>query len=268
MGEVYAARDSRLSRSVAMKVLPEAFQKDSERVARFEREARVLASLNHANIATLHGIEEFEGKHFLVMELVERETLAKRIRHGPIPVANALRIARQIVEALEAAHEKGIVHRDLKPANVKITPEDRVKVLDFGLAKAGENAPANAALSNSPTLSIGSTQAGVILGTAAYMSPEQAKGMETDARSDLFSFGSVLYEMLTARQAFQGDTISEILAAVLIREADLGALPADLNPALPVLIRRCLEKNPKRRWQAAGDLRVELEAIAEKPRVS
>jgi serine/threonine protein kinase len=266
MGDVYQATDSKLGRRVAVKVLPQAVAQDSERISRFEREAKLLASLNHPNIATLYGMEESGGKHFLVMELVEGETLAERIQRSPIPVEETLRIARQIVEALEAAHEKGVVHRDLKPANVKVTPDDKVKVLDFGLAKAMESAPVNAALSNSPTLSMGATQAGVILGTAAYMSPEQAKGFAVDPRSDVFSFGCVLYEMMSGRQAFQGETVSEIIAAVLIREPDLSALPSDLNPRLLELLRHCLEKNPKRRWQAVGDLRLELETTAAAPR--
>src|SRR5262245_4974617 len=197
MGEVYQATDTKLGRAIAIKVLPQEFARDPERVARLQREARVLASLNHSNIATLHGLEESGDRHFLVMELVEGETLAERLKRGAIPVGDALNIGQQITDALEAAHEKGIVHRDLKPANVKIKPDDKVKALDFGLAKAMDNPPATARnLSNSPTLSLAVTQAGVILGTAAYMSPEQAKGIEADARSDVFSFGCVLYEML------------------------------------------------------------------------
>jgi len=268
MGEVYRARDTKLGRDVALKFLPVEFAADRDRMARFEREARLLASLNHPNIATLHGMEESGGKHFLVMELVEGETLAERIRRGPLDATEAFAIARQMAEALEAAHEKSIVHRDLKPANVKVTPEGKVKVLDFGLAKASQYAPSNAALSNSPTLSMGATQAGVILGTAAYMSPEQAKGTEADTRSDIFSFGSVLYEMLTGRQVFQGETVSEIIAAVLIREPDLNTLPPGLNPRIADLLRRCLSKNPRQRWQAAGDLRAEVEMIAAAPHAS
>src|SRR5262245_31413683 len=240
MGDVYQARDTRLGRSVAVKVLPDAFARDSDRLSRFEREAKLLASLNHPNIAALYGMEEAEGKHFLVMELVEGETLAERLRHGSISIAEALKLTRQIAEALQAAHEKGVVHRDLKPANVKITPEGKVKVLDFGLAKAMDNAPVNIDLSNSPTLSLAGTIAGVILGTAAYMSPEQANGLPTDARSDVFSFGSVLYEMLTGRQPFQGRTVSEILASVLVRDPDWSALPPNLNPGIHELLRRCL----------------------------
>ena len=295
MGEVYRARDTKLGREVAIKVLPEAWAFDADRAARFEREAQVLASLNHPHIAALYGMEQSDGRHFLVMELVEGETLAERLaraeglrpRRGSsasgggapravddvgsgLPLAEVLTIAHQIAEALEAAHEKGIVHRDLKPANVKITPNDQVKVLDFGLAKAMDPvaqgfSPAAANLTNSPTLSMMATQAGVILGTAAYMSPEQAQGLAADPRSDVFSFGSVLYEMLTGRQPFQGDTAAALLASVLVREPDLDALPPNLNPRLPELLKRCLEKNPKRRWQAVGDLRAEIETIAAAP---
>ena len=267
MGEVYRARDTKLGREVAIKVLLDAFAFDPDRIARFEREAKALAALNHPHIAALYGMEQSAGRHFLVMELVEGETLADA-RAGT-PVRSKRTIAHQIAEALEAAHEKGIVHRDLKPANVKITPDDQVKVLDFGLAKAmdpvaqGFSPAAN--LTNSPTLSMMATQAGVILGTAAYMSPEQAQGLAVDARSDVFSFGSVLYEMLTGRQPFQGDTAAALLASVLVREPDLGALPPNLNPRLPELLKRCLEKNPKRRWQAVGDLRAEIETIAAAP---
>jgi eukaryotic-like serine/threonine-protein kinase len=189
MGEVYQARDTRLGRSVAVKVLPDEFARDADRISRFEREAKLLASLNHSNIAALYGIEQADGTHFLVMELVEGETLAERIARGPIPAEEAFRIAHQIADALEAAHEKGIIHRDLKPANVKITPEGKVKVLDFGLARAMEETPATAN-SNSPTLSALATNAGIILGTAGYMSPEQARGHTADQRSDIFSFGA------------------------------------------------------------------------------
>src|SRR5215813_11771269 len=195
-------------------------------------------------------MEEAGGTHFLVMEVIEGDTLAERLRRGPMPVEEALKIGLQIAEALEAAHEKGIVHRDLKPANVMITPEERVKVLDFGLAKAMEDAPANATISNSPTLSLAATRVGIILGTAAYMSPEQAKGFSADTRSDVFSFGCVLYEMLTGRQAFQGETSAEVLASVLVRDPDFKLLPPDLTPRFYDLLRRCLEKSPKRRWHA------------------
>jgi eukaryotic-like serine/threonine-protein kinase len=266
MGDVYQATDSKLGRSVAIKFLPEAFSHDSERVARFEREARVLAALNHSNIAVIHGLEESGGRKFLVMELVGGETLAERIKRGQIPVDEALQIGKQICEALETAHEKGIIHRDLKPANVKITPDGKVKVLDFGLAKALPKAT-NANFSNSPTLSMGATTAGVILGTAAYMSPEQARGEDTDERSDIFSFGCVLYEMLTGQPAFQGKTVSDILAGVLKVEPDFTLLPPNLNPRLHELLRRCFDKNVRRRWHTIADLKIDLETIASTPRV-
>jgi serine/threonine-protein kinase len=266
MGEVYRARDSKLGREVAIKVILDVFAADADRVARFEREAKVLASLNHPRIAALYGMEESGTRHFLVMELVEGETLADRLRRGPMPPEEVVAVALQIAEALEAAHEKGVVHRDLKPANVKITPDDQVKVLDFGLAKAMETESAAANVANSPTLSMMASQAGIILGTAAYMSPEQVKGFPADHRSDVFSFGSVLYEMLTGRQPFHGDTAPEVLASVLVREADISRLPPNLNPRIVELVRRCLEKHPKRRWQAIGDVRAELEAIAAAPR--
>src|SRR6266702_3896592 len=224
MGEVYRARDTKLKREVAIKILPEEFSSDPERVARFQREAEVLASLNHPNIAAIYDLQEANGSRYLVLELVEGETLANRIARGPIPVEEALDIAKNICEALEAAHEKGIVHRDLKPANVKITPDGKVKVLDFGLAKAMSGTATAATLSNSPTLVSGS-MGGIIVGTAAYMSPEQARGREADQRSDVFAFGCVLYEMLTGRQAFQSrnreaGNVQDILAAVLEREPD------------------------------------------------
>src|SRR5499426_3509353 len=261
MGEVYRARDTRLGRSVAVKVLSEAFAKDPERIARFEREAKVLASLNHSNIAALHGFEQSGETHFLVMELVEGETLAARISRGPIPAEEALAIAHQVAEALEAAHEKGIVHRDLKPANVKITPEGKVKVLDFGLAKAMDVAPDETARMNSPTLSIVATNAGVILGTAGYMSPEQANSRSADQRSDIFSFGCILYEMVTGHSTFDGETVTEVIASVLKQEADLSLIPANIHSRVVDLIRRCLAKDPKKRWHAAADVRVEIETI-------
>jgi eukaryotic-like serine/threonine-protein kinase len=280
MGEVYRARDTKLKRDVAVKILPDEFSRDADRVSRFQREAEVLASLNHPNIAAIYDLQEANGSRFLVLELIEGETLADRIARGPIQVEEALDIAKYICEALEAAHEKGIVHRDLKPGNVKITPEGKVKVLDFGLAKAmsGANAsatarshqgidsaPANVNLSNSPTLPVTDTIAGMILGTAAYMSPEQVRGENTDTRSDVFSFGCVMYEMLTGRQAFQGTTVSDILASVLAREPDFSSIPPKINPKLPQLIRRAVEKQPKRRWQAIGDLHIELEAAMSDP---
>ncbi len=235
MGEVYRARDTRLARDVALKVVPEAVAQDPERTARFQREAQVLASLNHPNIAALYGLEESAGVLALVMELVEGPTLTGRLKSGAIPLDEALPIAKQIAEALEAAHERGIIHRDLKPANIKITPDGKVKVLDFGLAKALEGEAAPADISNSPTLTAAATQAGVILGSAAYMSPEQAKGKSVDRRSDIWAFGAVLYEMLTGRQAFEGEAVSDVLAAVLKTEPDWAALP----PQIRNLVRRC-----------------------------
>jgi eukaryotic-like serine/threonine-protein kinase len=266
MGEVYLARDTKLGRDVALKVLPTAFALDAERVARFEREAKALASLNHPHIAALYGMEVAGDQHFLIMELVDGETLAERLSRGPIGVDETLRIAIQIADALEAAHDKGIVHRDLKPANVKITSDDQVKVLDFGLARALETSPVSGTdVTHSPTLSVMATQAGVLLGTAAYMSPEQAKGSPADDRSDIFSFGSLLYEMLTGHQPFQGDGVPEMLASVLAREPDLTALPVNLNPQLTRILQRCFEKVPKRRWQAIADVRAELVWIATSP---
>jgi serine/threonine-protein kinase len=261
MGEVYRARDVKLGRDVALKVLPETFADDSERMARFRREARLLASVNHPNVAAIYGLEESSDNAALVLELVDGETLAQRLARGALPVPEALRLALQIAEALEAAHEKAIAHRDLKPANVKITPEGNVKVLDFGLAKAVESAPDVASSADSPTLDITQSRPGVILGTPAYMSPEQANGLHADTRSDIFSFGSVLYEMLAGQQAFAGHTMSEAVASVLAREPDFSRLPENLNHRALLLLRRCLAKNPKRRWQASGDLRMELETL-------
>src|SRR5215471_16168255 len=266
MGEVYRAQDTRLGRSIAMKVLPDAFAHDPDRVARFEREARVLASLNHPNIAALYGMEKIDGMLLLAMELVEGQTLAELIGRGPVPIVDAVKIAHQIAEALESAHEKGIIHRDLKPANVKVGADGKVKVLDFGLAKAMDSAPSNVDAVNTPTMSVAArTFAGVVLGTAAYMSPEQAKGASTDQRTDVFAFGCVLYEMLVGRRTFPGDTVTEAIASVLAREPDLNALPPASSPRLLELLRRCLEKDPKRRWHAIGDVRVELDAIIADP---
>jgi serine/threonine-protein kinase len=265
MGEVFRARDTKLGREVALKVLPEIFASDADRLARFQREAQLLASLNHSNIGSIYGLEDGAGVRALVLELIEGETLADRIRRGPLTVDEALGVARQIADALEAAHERGVIHRDLKPANVKVTPDGKVKVLDFGLAKAMDAAPSAPHVSHSPTLSLAGTVAGMVLGTAAYMSPEQAKGLPADQRSDVFSFGCVLYEMLVGRQAFQADTAAESLAAVLMRSPELSALPATVPPRLRALVQRCLEKDPKRRWHAVGDLRYELEAIAVDP---
>jgi Tol biopolymer transport system component len=258
MGDVYQATDAKLGRSVAIKLLPEAFARDADRLARFQREARVLASLNHPNIAAIYGLEQSATQNFLVMELVCGETLAERIKRGPIPVEETLRIAEQIAEALEAAHEKGIVHRDLKPANIKITPEGKVKVLDFGLAKAMESGVSNPSLSNSPTLSMAATNAGVILGTVAYMSPEQTRGITVDRRSDIFSFGAVLYEMLAGRPVFQGETVSDVLAAVLKEEPDWKRLPPDTPESIRRLLSRCLTKNCTLRLADIADALIEI----------
>jgi serine/threonine protein kinase len=259
MGEVYQATDTKLGRPIAIKVLPEGFARDADRIARFGREARILASLNHPNIAAIYGLEESSGQNFLVMELVAGETLAARIARGRVPVDEALDTAKQIAEALEAAHEKGIVHRDLKPANIKITPEGRVKVLDFGLARALETEPSNPVLSNSPTLGVGATNAGVILGTAPYMSPEQAKGRAVDRRTDIFAFGCVLYEMLAGRRVFEGEDVADILGAVLKTDPDWSQLPSDIPASVRKLLRLCLEKNPKNRRSDAADLRIDIE---------
>ena len=225
MGEVYRAEDTSLKREVAIKVLPEQFTKDPQRLARFEREAQLLASLNHPNIAAIHSFEHSDDIHFLVLELVPGETLAERVAKGPVPVEEALEVCRQIAEGMEAAHEKGVIHRDLKPANVKVTPEGKVKILDFGLAKAFEEETPAADISQSPTLTEEMTMAGVILGTAAYMSPEQARGKPVDKRADIFAFGAVLYELLTGKQAFQGETITESLGAIIHKEPDWEKLP-------------------------------------------
>jgi len=244
MGEVYRARDSRLGREVAIKVLPAAVSADAGRRARFEREAQLLASLNHANIAAIYGVEECDGALALVMEFVPGPTLAERIALAPVPLDEALALTRQIADALEYAHEKGIIHRDLKPANVKVTPEGQVKVLDFGLAKAMSDERSSADPANSPTLTLGATEAGVILGTAAYMPPEQARGKAVDRRADIWAFGVVLYEMLTGTRGYTGDTAAETLAAVLKEEVDWSRLPAETPRAVHRLLRRCLEKDP------------------------
>ena len=265
MGEVYQATDTKLGRDVAIKVLPEEFAKDVDRVARFQREAKLLASLNHPNIAAIHGLEEVDGTNFLVMELVEGNTLDARIKSGPIPVEEALKLALQIAEALEAAHEKGVIHRDLKPANIKVTPDGKVKVLDFGLAKAFADDPSNMNLSNSPTLSDMATQQGLILGTAAYMSPEQARGKPVDKKTDVWAFGCVLYEMLTGRAAFQGEDVTEILAAVVKSGVDLDLLPADIHPRVREVIIRCLQKEQKKRYGGIGEAQYEIERVLADP---
>ncbi len=261
MGEVYRARDSKLGRDVALKVLPDAFANDADRMARFQREAKLLASLNHTNIAAIHGLEDSGKIHALVMELVEGPTLADRIRLGPIPMDEALQIAKQIADALEYAHEHGVVHRDLKPANIKVTNDDAVKVLDFGLAKAIEGDAETADAANSPTMSRMATLAGVLLGTAAYMSPEQAKGKPVDRRADIWAFGCVLYEMLTGKMAFRGDTVTDTLAAVIKEDPDWARLPATTPVRVRLLLQRCLQKDPKQRLRDIGDARISLDEV-------
>lgn len=252
MGEVYRATDTNLKRQVAIKVLPAAVAGDAERLARFQREAELLAALNHPHIAAVHGLERSEGMTALVMELVEGPTLADRVAQGAIPLDEALAIAGQIAAALEEAHERGIVHRDLKPANVKVRHDGTVKVLDFGLAKAMDAGAGGggASVSMSPTITTPAmTQAGLILGTAAYMAPEQASGKPVDKRADIWAFGVVLWEMLTGRRMFEGETVSHVLAAVLTREPDLAAVPHRVRH----LLSRCLEKQPKKRLRDIGD---------------
>ena len=265
MGEVWRARDTKLQREVAIKLLPGSFASDPEHTARFAREARALAALNHPNIAAIHDFQQAEGDSFLVLEFVGGETLADRLKRGPLPVLEASRIALQIAEALESAHEKGIVHRDLKPANIKITPEGRVKVLDFGLAKMFEpTPPSEVSLANSPTMMSGSV-AGTIQGTAAYMSPEQARGHNVDKRTDNWAFGCVLYEMLTGRPAFQGETVSDILARILERDADFSKLQ-DRAPARVIeLIERCLQKDRSERLHDIADARIEFKRALSRP---
>jgi len=257
MGEVYRAHDTQLQRDVALKLLPEIFASDAERLARFQREAQVLAALNHPNIAQIYGLEGAGASRCIVMELVEGDTLEERLKRGPIPIKEALAIAEQITEALEAAHEKDIIHRDLKPANVKITPDARVKVLDFGLAKPLEE-PIRSS-SNSPTFKVTATDAGMILGTAAYMSPEQARGEKVDRRTDMWTFGCVLYELLTGKQAFEGQTVTDTLAAILKTEPDWNRLPTATPAGIRVLLRRCLRKDLTGRLRDAADARIEIQ---------
>ncbi len=262
MGEVYRARDKKLARDVALKILPPAFVANSERMGRFQREAQLLASLNHQNIAAIYGLEESGGTRALVMELVEGQTLAERTKRGPVPLDEALNIARQIAEALETAHDKGIIHRDLKPENIKVTPEGKVKVLDFGLAKAMDTAGGSAEdLSRSPTLSVEGTKAGVILGTAGYMSPEQARGKPVDRRTDIWAFGCLLYELLTGQRAFKGETLSDTIARVLEREPDWQALPAKTPAKIRELLRRCLHKDAVGRPQDIAAARRAIEEV-------
>ena len=266
MGEVYRATDLNLHRDVAIKILPAQVAQDADRLSRFRREAHLLAALNHPNIAAIYGLEEADGHPFLALELVDGEDLSERLKHGAVPVDEALAIALQVAEALEEAHNKGIVHRDLKPANVKLTPDGKVKVLDFGLAKAWaggstDGSSASAEVSQSPTLAFTGTVAGVILGTAAYMSPEQARGKPVDKRSDVWAFGVLLWEMLVGRRLFTGDTITDIIAAVVTREPDLAALPTATPPAVRRLVGRCLQKDPRRRLPDMGTARLELQDV-------
>jgi serine/threonine protein kinase/Tol biopolymer transport system component len=259
MGEVYRARDTKLGRDVALKILPDAFASDPDRLARFTREAQTLAALNHPNIAHIHGLEESGGVRALVMELVEGEDLAERLVRGPIPLDEALPIAKQIAEAFEAAHEQGIIHRDLKPANIKVRADGTVKVLDFGLAKALDPTPTSSPnVTNSPTLSLQATRAGIILGTAAYMSPEQARGKPVDKRTDIWAFGCVLYEVLSGKRAFAGEDVTDTLAAIIRADPDWSQLPNDTPPGIRRLLRRCLEKDRKERLPDIGTARLEI----------
>ena len=265
MGEVYRAEDTSLKREVAIKVLPEQFTQDPQRLARFEREAQLLAQLNHPNIAAIYGLEEADGVRFLSLELVPGDTLAERVARGPVPVEEALEVCRQIAEGMEAAHEKGVIHRDLKPANVKVTPEGKVKILDFGLAKAFEAEPPVTDISQSPTLTEEMTRAGVILGTAAYMSPEQARGEEVDKRADIFAFGAVLYELLTGKKTFDGKTVTDTLAKVLEGVPDWKALPANTPWRVQELLRRSLTKDAHDRLRDIANVRVEIKLALDEP---
>ena len=261
MGEVYRARDSRLGRDVAIKVLPRVFTADPERLARFEREARMLAALNHPHIGAIYGLEDADGVLGLVLELVEGPTLADRLAAGPLPIEKALTSARQIAEALEAAHERGIIHRDLKPANIKLSHDSHVKVLDFGLAKASSRDGTGSDLSDLRTITATDLHAGAIVGTPAYMSPEQARGEAVDKRADIWAFGCVLYEMLTGRVVFPGATISDTIAAILGREPEWGSLPTQTPAGIRQLLRRCLDKDPSRRLHDIADARIEIDDV-------
>src|SRR4051812_21573322 len=262
MGEVWRARDARLGRDVAIKGLPEAFAQHPERLARFEREARLLASLSHPNIAAIYGLEEVEGTPYLVLELVEGESLAQRLARGALPVREALELAGQVAAAIEAAHERGIVHRDLKPGNVMLTAARVAKVLDFGLAKGGAvEAGAASGLSAPPTMGVSGTAVGLVLGTASYMSPEQARGLAVDRRTDVWAFGCVLFESLAGAQAFAGPTTSDVIGRILEREPEWNALPPGAPQRVRDLLRRCLTKDADARPRDIGDLRRELAAI-------
>ena len=254
MGEVYLADDTTLDRKVALKFLPEAFTNDPERMARFEREAKLLASLNHTNIAGIYGLEQAEEIRFLVLEYVEGETLQARLRKGALPLDDALELCRQIAEGLEAAHEKGVIHRDLKPSNVMITTEEKVKILDFGLAKALADESQSVDPADSPTITDAMTRPGVVLGTAAYMSPEQAKGKSVDKRADIWAFGCIIYECLTGKKTFEGETVTETLAAILRGEPDWNALSAAIPQNIRIVLHRCLEKEKSRRFRDAADI--------------
>ena len=265
MGEVYKAHDTKLSRDVALKILPDAFVNDPERLARFQREAKVLASLNHPNIAAIYGLEEGGDSPALVLEYVSGPTLQDRIAQGPIPLDEALPIARQIAEALEAAHELGIIHRDLKPANVKVKADGTVKVLDFGLAKALEPELSDVEAAISPTMTA-TTKMGVIMGTAAYMAPEQARGKTVNRRADIWAFGAVVYEMLTGKRAFPGEAMADSVARIIERNPDYDTLPPDVTPSIRQLVRRCLEKDQRERLRDIGDARIEIkQALATPP---
>jgi serine/threonine protein kinase len=265
MGAVFLAEDLTLDRKVALKFLPDAFTSDPERMARFEREAKLLASLNHPNIAGIYGLEQADGNRFLVLEYVEGETLQARLSKGAFPLEDALTLCRQIAEGLEAAHEKGVIHRDLKPANVMITADEKVKILDFGLAKAFSDETQNIDSSQSPTLTEAMTRPGVILGTAAYMSPEQAKGKSVDKRADIWAFGCILYECLTGKRAFEGETVTETLAAILRGEPDWNRLPPNLHTRISLLLERCLEKHSKDRYGVISDARVDIQKVLADP---
>ena len=271
MGEVYRSRDTKLGRDVAIKILPRAFTSHPDRLARFEREARMLAALNHTNICAIYGFEQFAGIRFLILELVEGDTLAHTLEHGSsahakgegLPLGRALHIARQITDALEVAHDKGIVHRDLKPGNIKITKDGAVKVLDFGLAKTVGGDGSGSDLTSAPEATRGEPGQGAVIGTAAYMSPEQARGLPVDKRTDIWAFGCVLYEMLTGRVTFAGDTISDSIAKILEREPDWSALPPATPAPIRRLLLRCLTKDPKKRLRDIGDVRIEIDAMDE-----